>query len=228
MRRQQVLRRAAREGRLPREQFVCEHADRIDVRAVVHTGIGARLLGRHVRRCAERHAERRHAAVLRVARGAQRLRDAEIRDHRAAAREQHVVGLDVAVHDSVFVRIRERGGDLAQHANGMVDGQLAVPREANPQRLAVHERHREVRQAVRLARGEQRHDVWMLELGRKEDLALETFERDLRRGLRREHLDHDLAVERGLLGDEHARHPTAAEFALERVASAQGRLQLVA
>src|SRR6266704_5539246 len=29
---------------------------------------------------------------------------------------------------------------------------------ANPQRLAVHERHREVRQAVRLARGEQRHD----------------------------------------------------------------------
>src|SRR5213080_153670 len=34
----------------------------------------------------------------------------------------------------------------------------------------------EVRQAVRLARREQRHDVWMLELGRKEDLALETFE----------------------------------------------------
>src|SRR5207253_5822729 len=60
------------------------------------------------------------------------------------------------------------------------------------------------------------------------DLALEPFERDLRRGLRREHLDHDRAVERGLLGDEHARHPTAAEFALERIASAQGRLQLVA
>jgi len=35
--------------------------------------------------------------------------------------------------DAVFVRIRERGGDLAQHANGLVDGQLAVPREANPQ-----------------------------------------------------------------------------------------------
>src|SRR6266550_2626285 len=104
----------------------------------------------------------------------------------------------------------------------------AAPREANAQRLAVHERHGEVRQAVRLARGEQRHDVWMLELGRQEDLALETFERDLRRGLRREHLDHDLAVERGLLGDEHARHPTAAELALERVATAQGRLELVA
>src|SRR2546428_11169938 len=142
--------------------------------------------------------------------------------------ESSTFSADVAVHDAVFVRIRERGGDLAQHANGMVDGQLAVPGEANPQRLAVHERHREVRQAVRLARGEQRHDVWMLELGRQEDLGLETFERDLRRGLPREHLDHDLAVERGLLRDEHARHPTAAEFALERVASAQGRLQLVA
>src|SRR5213596_1542709 len=110
----------------------------------------------------------------------------------------------------------------------MVDGQLALPREANPERLAVHERHREVRQAVRLTRREQRYDVWMLELGRKEDLALEPFERNLRRSLRREHLDHDLAVERGLRGDEHARHPTAAEFALERVAAAQGRLQLVA
>ena len=62
-----------------------------------------------------------------------------------------------------------------------VDGQLAVPREANPQRLAVDERHREVRQPVRLARREQRHDVRMLEPGREEDLALEPFERDLRR-----------------------------------------------
>ena len=68
----------------------------------------------------------------------------------------------------------------------------------------------------------------MLELGREEDLALETFVRDLRRGLRREHFDHDPAVERVLRGDEHARHPPAAELALERVASAQGRLQLVA
>lgn len=76
--------------------------------------------------------------------------------------------------------------------------------------------------------GEQRDDVRMLELGREEDLALETLECDLRRGVRREHLDHDLAAQRGLLGDEHARHPAADELALECVTPDQGRLELVA
>ncbi len=67
----------------------------------------------------------------------------------------------------------------------------------------------------------------MLQPRGEQDLALEPFERDLRRGLRREDLDHDLATERGLFGDEHARHAATAEFALDRVAAAQGRLELV-
>src|ERR1019366_4124128 len=39
--------------------------------------------------------------------------------------------------------------------------------------------------------------------------------------------NHDIPAQCGLLGDEHARH-AAAEFALERVAPAQGRLEVVA
>ena len=56
---EQLVRRAARERRLPGEQLVRQHAERVDVGAVIDVRIGARLLGRHVRRRAERHAERR-------------------------------------------------------------------------------------------------------------------------------------------------------------------------
>ena len=42
----------------------------------------------------------------------------------------------------------------------------------------------------------------------------------------REHLHDDLASEPDFVGDEDARHPAAAELALERVRSTQRRLEL--
>jgi hypothetical protein len=70
--------------------------------------------------------------------------------------------------------------------------------------------------------------VRVLELRGQQDLALEAFVRHLRRGLGRQQLDHDLAAQPGLLGDEHTRNPAPAEFALRGLAAAQGRLELVA
>ena len=204
MRREQIHRRPSDERRLPREQFVGQHPEGIDVRAMIHGGIGARLLRRHVGRRADGHAQRRHAAAARGARRAQGLGDAEVRDHRAPAREQHVVGLDVAMHDAVVVRIRQRTGDLAQDADRVAHRQFAMALQPDAQRLALHERHREIRQTVRLARRMQWHDVRMLQPRGEQDLALEPFQRHLRRGLRRQHLDHDRAAERDLLGHEHA------------------------
>ena len=60
--------------------------------------------------------ERAARAPRCVARG-ERLRDAEVGDHRDAAGEQHVVRLDVAVDDAVLVRVRERARDVAQDAH---------------------------------------------------------------------------------------------------------------
>ena len=80
-----------------------------------------------------------------------------------AAGEQHVVGLDVAVHDAALVRVGERLRDVAQDArstSAIGSGPRAEPRA---QRLALDERHRVVRQAVDLAGREHRHDVRMLE-----------------------------------------------------------------
>ena len=51
----------------------------------------------------------------------------------------------------------------------------------------------------------------------EQHLALESLHADAGRELGREHLHHDVASERGLEGDEGARHPAATELPLERV-----------
>ena len=73
VRRKRGLGRAAKEGRAPGEHLVGHHAERIDVRAVVDVGVAGGLLGRHVRRSAERQPSDVSAGVLRVGRGATAL-----------------------------------------------------------------------------------------------------------------------------------------------------------
>ena len=69
-------------------------------------------------------------SALRRARRADRFRDAEIRHRRRAAGEQHVVGLDVAVHDAVFVRVGERARHVAQNAHDVAQRQRTLRRAA--------------------------------------------------------------------------------------------------
>jgi len=56
LRRQQTLRRAPDERWLTGEKLVRQDPERVHVGAVIDGGIGARLLGRHVSRRAERDA----------------------------------------------------------------------------------------------------------------------------------------------------------------------------
>ena len=60
------------------------------------------------------------------------------------------------------------------------------------------------------------------------DLALEPLGADAGGELGRQHLHDDLAAERGLVGDEDARHPAAAELALDGVGATERVLELVA
>ena len=73
---------------------------------------------------------------------------------------------------------------------------------------------------------EQRHDVRVLELGGERDLALEALDGERAAASGREHLDHHLAAERGLAGDEDARHPAAAELAVQGVGVAERLLEI--
>ena len=67
----------------------------------------------------------------------------------------------------------------------------------------------------------------MLEPRRQLNFAPEPFDVDSRRQIRRQHFYDYFATERYLLGDKDARHPTAAELALEHVAIAEGLLQFL-
>ena len=124
--------------------------------------------------------------------GADRLRDAEIRHHRRTAGEQHVLGLDVAMHDAAAVRVGKRACNVAKNGDRFGRRNLSA-REPRTQRLAVHERHDVEQKRSALAipsvgsgielgmpcvHGtgvEQRQDIRVLEAGGQTDLRDESF-----------------------------------------------------
>ena len=193
---EQLLRRTSAEWRRPRQHLVRQDAERVEVGARVGVRVGGGLLRRHVGRRPQRHAHLRDPAVRAPGHGVtDRLGHAKVGDGGRAARQQHIVRLDIAVDDALAMRVGKGRGDVAQQAHRF--GHRERPRFPQPgaQRVALHERHREVRNPVDLARRQQRHDVRMLQPRRRHDLALEPV--DAHPGeVRRQHLDHDLATER--------------------------------
>ncbi len=157
----------------------------------------------------------------------ERLGHAEVGDDGDAVGEQHVVGLDVAVHHAPGVGVAQRGGDVAQHPDRLGHRKVAVAQQAGAQRFAVHVRHGEVGQAHRLAGGQEGNDVGMLELGGEVDLAAEPLDAHPGRQLGQQYLDDDPALERRLQRQEDAGHPAAAELALDPVGIAERALKLV-
>ena len=109
------------------EHFVEHHAQRVDVRAVVHVCGLLDLLRRHVVRRAHDlpvAGERGVAAASRP----EDLGDAEVGDlHPALLVEQDVLRLDVAVDDAFVVRELERLADLRDDRQRLARAQ-ACPR----------------------------------------------------------------------------------------------------
>ena len=111
--------RGVADERRPADEHLVEHdAERVDVAPAVDVeALG--LLGREVGRGAHDQAGLGDLVVE----IADRPRDAEVGHlHLAVGGDEHVAGLDVAVHDAVAVRVGERlgdvGSDLAPRCRG--------------------------------------------------------------------------------------------------------------
>ena len=187
--------------------LVEHHAEREQIGARIDF-VAARLLRRHVGdgadrgagharevfgRAASRAARRvpARAAVLR-----RQLREAEVEHlHRAAAGQEDVRRLDVAMQDAFGVRGVERVGDLRRDVEHLPQIERP-PRQLAIERLAVEQLHREIQLALVLVEAVDRADVRMIERRRGARLAAEAFDRFFAGGVAgRQHLQRDLAAE---------------------------------
>ncbi len=109
------------------------------------------------------------------------LREAEVEHlHRAAAREEDVGRLDVAMQDAFGVRRVERVGDLRRDVEHVP--QIERPSRQPPiERLAVEQLHREIELAFVLVEAVDRADVRMIERRRGARFAAEALDRFLAR-----------------------------------------------
>src|SRR5258708_7325493 len=128
--------------------------------------------------------------------------------------------------DAAFVGVREGPRHVLEDAHRPAHLERALALDPRSQRLAFDERHREVRHAVDLARGEHPDDMWMLQSGREHDLALETFHRHAGGEILRQDLHDDPTSEGGVERDEHARHAAARELTLDGVTAAERLLKI--
>ncbi|MDQ3035891.1 MAG: class I SAM-dependent methyltransferase, partial [Myxococcota bacterium] len=206
------------EGPSPREHLVEDRADREHVAARVDAP-PARLLRRHVRGRAEDRAGAGHRVI-----GVEHPRDAEVEQldelHPADALHEHVLGLEIAMHDAALVRGRERGEHLHRDALHAPLGHPPLPLEQRAERLALEQVHHEEGAPVLDAEVGDLRDVRMRQ--RRGELRLALEARDdlgVLRDLRTQHLDRDGSAERLLHACVHGAHPAHPEEPTDAVAT---------
>ena len=217
---QHLLRGQSGEWGLPGQQLVAHRAQGIDVGPMIDVRIGRGLFGRHVCRRPQRHAHRGKA--LPAGRFTHRLRYPEVHHQRVAARQHHVVRLDVTVDHAAAVGVGERIGHVAQQPGRLGYRQLALAIEPVAERFALDVGHDVEEEALGLARIEQRKDVGMLQLGGDLDFAQKAVGPQGRRQLRPQHLDRHFAEVLQILRQIDRGHAALTQLPLEAVVVGEG------
>jgi hypothetical protein len=121
-------------------------------------------------RSAPGQSQSKNSGELRAAGGA---RDAEVGDEGVPARQQDVLGLHVAVHDAVAVRVPQGVRRLGLDREGVLERQRTFPGQAIAQRLAFDVGHDVVEEPAGIAGVVQRENGGMLQSGGDADFAQE-------------------------------------------------------
>lgn len=109
---------------------------------------------------------------------------------------QHVARLDVAMHDQLFVRMCQRGGNLPEHVQtrGKVGVGIAQPRvQAHAGDVIGHQ----IGTTLGCGAGvQQAHDAWMMQSGQQAALGFDAFAQ--RRVVIADEFDRDLLLEQAI------------------------------
>ena len=216
------LQRVADERRDAGEHLVRDHAQRVDIGAVVDVPRAVDLLGRHVVRRADHRAGL--GQLLARALGPDELRDPEVEQlHLDAAvdvLEPDVVGLEIAVDEALVVRRLERAQRLLEDRERLGPRQRA-PADPRRQRLAFEVLHHEEHAAEGIAAEVvDVDDVLVPDRVDRARLLVEALDDVLRAAeLELEHLDRAAAADLAVLALEHHAHPALGQLALDHVAA---------
>ena len=130
------------------------------------------------------------------------------------------------MHHAPRVRIGQGVGHVVKDAPGVPQGQGAFALHAGAEGLALHVRHGEVEEVPGRPRGEQGHDVRMLQGRGQLGFATEPVGVDAGRQLGGEDLHHHPAGQPHLFGEIHAAHAAAPQLALEAVLAGERGFEL--
>ena len=220
--------------RLAGQQLVDHAAQAVEIGAAVERGVAERLLRAHVGRGADREpglGETVARAGLERA-GHPEIGEQRVRRHArlaAGGAQEHVLGLEVAVHDAVRVGVRQCVRQLGGPAEDVGERLRAAPAETVAEALALHQRHG-VPQHRRAQAGlggdlagiEEGKDVGVLKARGEADLAQEPVGAQAGGQLGPEDLDRDRAIVADVVGAIDHGHAAAAELPLESVAVGEG------
>ena len=153
------------------------------------------------------------------------LGEPEVAEARAAVvGDEDVLGLDVAVDEAVFVRVREGAGKLLEDEHALGFRQAAAAIEDRCQRLRLDEFHHEVVVAVDRADVDAADEILVAEGGDGAGLAHEAADVfGVAGDFGGEDLDRHVAVHRELAGAQDGAHGAFADDAEDAVA---GDLQI--